>query len=54
MCIRDSYGLTDEEMLTIAFVARYDEFHTPDQTDLEFATLPVSYTHLKSKAVVTS
>ena len=45
------YGLTDEEMLTIAFVARYDEFHTPDQTDLEFATLPREQKLIISKLV---
>lgn len=35
----DIYGLTDEEVMIVAFLCRYDEFTVPSYDDLEFVSL---------------
>lgn len=47
----DIYGLTDEEMLLTAFVARYNEYDVPNHRNTAFASLDESNRLIVSKLV---
>lgn len=47
----DIYGMTDEEMLITAYIARYNEYDTPNYDDIEFIRLSEEKRLIVSKLV---
>ena len=47
----DIYGMTDEEMLITAYIARYNEYDTPNYDDIEFILLSEEKQLIVSKLV---